>query len=304
MKRIIALIVIMVGCLLAFVACNNPDNNSDNYSDNYSEGIAFTSNGNGSCYVSGIGTCTDAEVLIPPSYKGDKVTGIGQFAFRDCSSLESIVIPAGVTSIGYQAFYSCRNLTSITFGGTEDEWNAISKGSKWNAATGNYVVYFAVSNGLAFTECEGGYAVTGIGTCTDTDVRIPATHNGQPVVAIGDFAFAYCENLTSVTVPDGVTHIGRAAFRACTNLSSVHVPESVTSIGANAFSYCSALESIVLPKNVASIDSEAFIACTSLASITFEGTVQEWSSVSKGSNWAHNVPATQVRCSDSVVSLS
>ena len=50
----------------------------------YSEGLKFTSNGDGTCYVSGIGSCTDTVVNIPPtSPEGDTVTSIGVNAFNN-----------------------------------------------------------------------------------------------------------------------------------------------------------------------------------------------------------------------------
>lgn len=49
--------------------------------DEYSKGLTFASNGDGTCSVSGIGTCTDTDVKIPPVYNEEKVTGIGDCAF-------------------------------------------------------------------------------------------------------------------------------------------------------------------------------------------------------------------------------
>ena len=56
-----------------------------------SVGLEFTSNRDGTCYVTGIGTCTDTDVVIPSiSPDGDSVTSIGNGAFYDCSSLTSV----------------------------------------------------------------------------------------------------------------------------------------------------------------------------------------------------------------------
>ena len=58
-------------------------------------------------------------------------TLIGEDAFYGCASLTSIEMPDSVTSIGNAAFRDCNNMTSITFNGTVEEWNAISKGGYW-----------------------------------------------------------------------------------------------------------------------------------------------------------------------------
>ncbi|MBE6548387.1 MAG: leucine-rich repeat domain-containing protein, partial [Ruminococcaceae bacterium] len=82
-----------------------------------SEGLEFTSNGDGTCYVSGIGDCTDTDIVIPlTSPEGWTVTSIGDYAFRDCDSLASIEIPDSVTSIGDDAFSGCSSLTSVVIG--------------------------------------------------------------------------------------------------------------------------------------------------------------------------------------------
>ena len=80
----------------------------------YSQGLAFTSYGDGTCLVKGIGTCTDEKLLIPEtSPSGDRVIGIATMAFRGCVTFTSVVIPDSVTIIGWQAFCYCTSLTSV-----------------------------------------------------------------------------------------------------------------------------------------------------------------------------------------------
>ncbi len=64
--------------------------------------------------------------------------------------------------------------------------------------------------------------------------------------------------ITSVSLPDGLTSIGRYAFYGCSSLTSITIPNSVASIGNLAFEYCSSLTSITIPNSVASIGGYAF----------------------------------------------
>jgi hypothetical protein len=66
---------------------------------------------------------------------------IDSHAFSGCTGLTSISIPDSVTSIGDFAFEGCSILTSIQFGGTVDQWNAISFDPNWNTGSGNYNIY-------------------------------------------------------------------------------------------------------------------------------------------------------------------
>ena len=93
-------------------------------------------------------------------------------------------------------------------------------------------------------------------------VVIPSsvTNNGTTysVTSIGNYAFVWCSELTSVTIPNSVTSIGKWAFQSCSSLTSVTIPNSVTSIGNGAFRDCSGLTSVTLPNN-ATIHSKAFM---------------------------------------------
>ena len=88
---------------------------------------------------------------------------------------------------------------------------------------------------------DGTYCLSGIGTCKDTDLVIPAVVSGNLVTNIDDGALEDQTQLTSVEIPDGVTEIGAWAFSGCTGLKTVSVPDSVTSVGICAFSDCSSL---------------------------------------------------------------
>lgn len=92
------------------------------------------------------------------------------------------------------------------------------------------------SKGLAFTLLDDGtYEVSGIGSCTDTEIIISSVYNDKPVTSIGDSAFRGCSGLTSITIGNSVTSIGNEAFRGCSGLTSITIGNSVTSIGDYAF---------------------------------------------------------------------
>jgi len=111
------------------------------------------------------------------------------------------------------------------------------------------------------------------------------------LTSVGTGAFAYCSSLTSVVLPDSLTHIdkgafaytsltsmvfpdsltmlGEQAFIGCTSLTSVVLPDILTQIGYAVFDQCSSLTSVVLPDSLTQIGNGAFQNCTSLTSIVF-----------------------------------
>ena len=104
------------------------------------------------------------------------------------------------------------------------------------------------------------------------DITIPESvdYNDKTtysVTSIGNDAFSYCTDLTSVTIGNSVTNIGDYAFYDCSGLTSVTIPNSVTSIGRSAFSYCAGLTSVTIPNSVTSIGERAFSYCAGLTSV-------------------------------------
>ena len=193
---------------------------------------------NGTVSISGdaFSECTGlTKVTIP-----EGVTSIGRYAFYHCSGLTSVTIPKGVTSIGECAFYRCTGLTSVTIPESittigEEAFNLVYIGN---------VAY----------KYKGKMPA-------DTKIAIR-----DGTVSISSDAFINCTGLTSVTIPDGVTHIGERALN-CTGLTSVTIPTSVTNIGLCAFWCCTSLTEVTIHEGVKCIGYWAFDGCTRLKKV-------------------------------------
>lgn len=98
------------------------------------------------------------------------------------------------------------------------------------------------------------YSYTGSGG----DIIIPDTINGEKVVQIANYAFAYNENITSVSIPGSITKIGNRAFYDCSNLLSVNLSEGLITIGDEAFEGAGKISHITLPSSVQHIGNAPF----------------------------------------------
>ena len=104
-----------------------------------------------------------------------------------------------------------------------------------------------------------------------TSVTIP-----EGVSSIAAYAFGGCAALTSVTLPSTLTIIGEAAFNGCAVLSAIQLPDGLTSIGDGAFWGCAALTSITIPSGVTQIGANAFSDCRGLTKVYFMGSEDQW----------------------------
>jgi len=187
---------------------------------------------------------TSIEVV---AYEGAKIAAyadaepvlraIGTNAFANCTNLKEIYIPSTVTSFGATPLAGCTSLEKMEFP------CILSEGT--NDANGLSKLF--------------GYANTAIPTTLKT-IEI---NSGD---SISVKAFFSCSNLTSVTIPEGVTTIGECAFEGCSSMTSINLPNSIETINGYAF-MSTGLVDVVLPENVTIIEDGTFGNCASLSSI-------------------------------------
>ena len=240
----------------------------------YSEGLEFTSNGDGTCSVSGIGSCRDSELKIPPiAPNGETVTSIGDAAFLWCMNLTNVAIPDSVIRIRMDAFSHCHNLNSISIGCNVkyiegeafEDCTRLTSISIPNSVTG--IGSNAFEGCIEIIQKDNGvyYVDKWVIGC---DITMQTVELRPDTIGICDYAFYNCTKLTSIIIEDKVRHIGEDAFWKCTSLNNITIPNSVIGIGADAFLGCTSLSKVVIGSSVTTIGCYAFNKCVNLTSIT------------------------------------
>jgi len=114
-------------------------------------------------------------------------------------------------------------------------------------------------------------------TGSDSEVVVPATMAGLPVVAIEEAAFANNRELLAVSLPEGLKRIGKGAFNGCEFLREINLPQSLTEIGDAAFNDCFSIEEMVFPRQITRIPdscvNQGWGNYTKLKKVVFEGPV-------------------------------
>ena len=165
----------------------------------------------------------------------DSVTGIGNFAFKECPSLTSITFGSGLKKTGTDVFLRC---------------TALKK--------------------LVLPNCDVDYGNNMFLGCTSlTDVTIPAAQT-----VIGENMFEDCINLAEITLPNSIVEVGSSAFEN-TGLKQIRIPDSVTTIGHYVFQSCQGLKEITVPGNVKKLGHGVFAYCRNLEKVTLSEDLEE-----------------------------
>jgi hypothetical protein len=189
---------------------------------------------------------------------------IGKTCFQGCISLTGLFIPQSVESIGGGIFGDCDALQSVEI---EDENNnfIFKDGILYDVKNGILVsaVNSLIPEKVIVDECTKTIDYSAFADCNNLyEIEIP-----QGVVNIGEKAFARLDNLKNIDIPDSVTNITTLAFYRCNGLVSVQVPGSVTAIKNGTFRECNNLKKVILNEGVAKIEGSAFVFCSSLEQI-------------------------------------
>ncbi len=169
-----------------------------------------------------------ASISIPNS-----VTSIGSYSFFNCEGLTSITLSANAKDIGARVFEGCTGLTAATV-----------PASAIGALPAENITSVQINGGTSI----GNYAFKNFKNLTSITIA-------PSIEKIGIGAFTGCKNIMSATVPadlvsyiprdklthivlNGGTHIPEKAFYYYNNLTSITLPDGIVSIGSMAFEGC------------------------------------------------------------------
>ena len=176
----------------------------------------------------------------------------------------SISIPSSVTSIGEGVFAWCSGISSIVVDGNNTTYDS--------REDCHAIVETATNTMIA--GCRNSFipaTVTALGYGVFYGHSIKSINIPDGVVSIGESAFAYSD-IETLHVPGSVKTIGRDAFNHCDELTTLTISEGLETIEYCGIYCCYALKSIVFPSTLKSIGGYGVSACSSMTSVEFLST--------------------------------
>lgn len=171
--------------------------------------------------------------------------------FGKCTGLKKVTLKNGVRSIGEDAFRDCSSLESVIFENTVLE--KISDGAFWGCSA-----LSSIALPDSVTEIErNAFFETGL-----RNIQLP-----EKLTLIGGGAFCNCKNLKQVQLPPQLKELGEGAFFNCENLTQIQLPAQLNKLGTDAFRNCTSLDKIDIPAGLTQIEPDTF-RNTGLTSVT------------------------------------
>ena len=198
---------------------------------------------------------TDTNIVVPDTIDGRKVTVLGDSTFQYCtqaSDIESVTLPDSLTTIEKNAFYNCEKLKSVTIPqnvssiGLAAFVEGLSESSLTEIKVDPENPYFSEKDGVVFS--KDGTKLIVFPSGRSGDYQIP-----DGTVSVGDYAFYYCVNVSSITVPGSVRSLGEGAFGNCSSLTKAVLNEGLEEIGEYAFQSSSGIRDLIIPASVKSV---------------------------------------------------
>ena len=268
---------------------------ADGYTNDPSKAIAdqalvpltYTIDSNGELTITGFDQgftpTADYDLVIPADIDEKTVVSIAASAFKDRTTIKTVDFPSTLKKIGQEAFRNCSGLTTVTIPANVTSMDA---NVFWNSGVTTATIACPTLGQGAFYQCSKLETVT--------------IEEGVKVLGINDGgAFHGCSKLATVTIPSTVTTMARNVFRDCTSLTTVNfaegiqletipeyafyntaltrvdIPASVKTIGTEAFRYCKMMEEVNIPSNtqLTTINTSAFADCVLLPTFTMPNTL-------------------------------
>ena len=237
--------------------------------------------GTNSAYVTEIADEAFKNYYVQTLYMPNTITKIGDEAFYNCTSLESITLSRSLTEIGDEAFHACNQLTNMDIPSSVTRIGEGAFSSCFSLTSISLPTNLEKIEESTFENCHKLTSISlpdGVTSIEENAFKncyiMTSVDLSESLTTIGDSAFENCQNLLNIDMPDTVTSIGDNAFRYCYNLASVNLSSSLLTIGDNAFNSCGALTKIDIPNNVISIGQNAFNNCWNLTSIILPVSLQ------------------------------
>ena len=181
-------------------------------------------------------------------------------AFKDCTKLTDVEIPARVKQIVGNIFKGCTSLMEI----------------KVNANNPYYFAQDGVLFGPALVEYspkyDDNYVLLAYPAGRQGEYTIPSKVNGKEIDQIWTSGFEGAVGLTDITIPASIGRLGTAAFEG-TGLTHVTIPDTVQQVDPAVFQNCTSLVSVKLPNGITEIDQYLFANCISLQHVDMPDTI-------------------------------